>query len=237
MLFGARSTEWRITEVNRRLHIALGATALALLLVATAALVLPACGLLGGIDVLRVEFCPRPELAAQVETNDDRERHLALEARLAQLRRQLDDRVCEPVTVAEAVPTEPPPPPDIDEEEWRNEKIDLLEGCWTLDSDYAITDVETGAVSEVGQWEVCFDAEGHGQQTLIYDSGVQCESSVTAFFQEGELVMLDPSNVVCTDDSYIYRREAVCQLEPDGSAKCISRQPEIQTRGEYRLRR
>ena len=204
---------------------AFGAAALLILSLVQGATLLPGCGLrLGTSDYLN--FCrdpaaagPSPELAAELE------RHAALEDRLRDLERSLAGLgACPPP----AIPApEPEPEPDqLDAERWHEGDISLLEGCWSLASDYRLEDRESGTVTEVESWRMCFDAEGSGDQQLAQSNGATCEGEVTAYFDDdGRLRINDQANVQCTG-SYIYRRVMTCTLEPNGEAACRSRQPE-----------
>ena len=149
-----------------------GALILLVLSVVQAAALLPSCGLrLGSFG--HVDFCrdpapagPSPELAAELE------RRAALEDRLRDLERSLAGLgACPPP----ALPApEPEPEPDqLDAERWHNRDISLLEGCWSLASDYELTHARTGEVTTVESWRMCFDAEGRGDQQLARSDGRQ----------------------------------------------------------------
>ena len=106
--------------------------------------------------------------------------------------------------------------------------IQILEGCWALDSHYRTRDVNTGAISTVASWNMCFDANGVGNQTLQFDTGTTCRSGTTARFNSvGQLEIRDDANVHCSDQSYIYKRVMTCDHQSDGTASCQSNQPEL----------
>ena len=126
-----------------------------------------------------------------------------------------------PAQIAEAPA---PPVPDIPEEAWEEQETDFLEGCWTLISDYATQDINTGEIFTVESWQMCFDAAGNGQQTLIYDNGVTCQGDVEAeFTEDGRLQVPDLDDVRCDDNSRILQRMMVCDRRPDGTAYCVAR--------------
>ena len=208
--------------------------------------VLEACGLAwpGGGPILH--FCPRPAEAAV----DDRLLLLEAEqARQAVLQERLDRlRIaaaavppCPPAAPPEPDPAPsdlaapdpeppaevaaaPPPVPDIPEEAWEDRDTDFLEGCWTLISDYATQDITTGEVFSVASWEMCFDSEGNGQQSLVYENGVTCEGDVeAAFTEDGRLQVPDLDDVSCDNNSRILQRMMVCDRRPDGTAYCVTR--------------
>ena len=205
-----------------------GALILLVLSLVQAATLLPGCGLrLGTSEYLN--FCrdpdaggPSPELGAELE------RRAALEDRMRGLERSLAGlRACPPPAPAPEPEPEPEPEPDnLDAERWREQDIALLEGCWSLASDYRLRNSESGSVTEVESWRMCFDAEGRGEQQIAQTDGAQCTGEVSASFaDDGQLQVSDDADVECTD-SYIFRRVMTCTLEPNGEAICQSRQPE-----------
>ncbi len=124
-------------------------------------------------------------------------------------------------------PAPPQPAAGLDAEQWAAQDIRVLKGCWLLDSDYRVREVTTGEISTVVVWQMCFDAEGNGDQDFRFDSGTTCESANSARFNDaGQLVILDPDDVPCSDNSRIFRREIACDLQEDGTADCLSRQPD-----------
>ena len=205
---------------------ALGAAALLILSLVQGATLLSSCGLrLGTSDYLN--FCrdpaaagPSPESAAELE------RRAALEDRLRDLEGDLAGLgACPPA--ASPAPEPEPEPEQLDTERWHEQDISLLEGCWSLASDYRLRDSDTGSVVEVESWRMCFDAEGRGDQQLDQSDGATCEGEVTASFDDdGHLRVSDQANVQCTLGYYIYRRVMNCALEPNGEASCQSRQPD-----------
>ncbi len=204
------------------------------LLVAPCALRLP------GTSVL--DLCPR-SLAPAVRAEEDR--RSALEDRVAMLERELalgGGCVALPPPPQQTAGLEPPPllppsqqaasleppadPDTLDAEKWEEEDIAVLEGCWGLASDYEVRDVTTGEISVVETWEMCFDANGRGEQVLVMSDGSECrEDTRAAFLDDGRLRISDRDDVHCNDDSYIYRRVMDCERLPDGEAACHSRQP------------
>ena len=89
-------------------------------------------------------------------------------------------------------------PADIPEDAWREQDVGFLEGCWELDSDYAITAERTGQTVGVADWRACFDGSGRGRQDITFEDGSACDGPVAAEFAEGErLVLRDGGNVPC----------------------------------------
>ena len=192
-------------------------------------LLLGACGVVGPGWTWGISGCPiarsgRPDsrLAAA------QDQQAFLEEKVAQLEMQLALLECEaPLTVARPEPEpepEPAQPEGLDAEQWDEQDIEVLAGCWVLDSDYQTMDVQTREVSDVASWNMCFEPDGRGNQTIVYDTGLSCRSDNTARFNDrGQLEISDSGNVMCSDRSYIYSRVMTCDLQPDGTASCLSR--------------
>ena len=201
------------------LFFAFGALILLFLSLIEAAALLPSCGLrLGSSEYL--DFChtapsqgPSPELAAELE------RRAALEERLRGLERDLAGLpACRP---------EPAPKSDrLDANRWQERDLALLEGCWSLASDYRLRDSRSGEVTGVDSWTMCFYEDGRGEQRLVQNDGAACDGEVSASFDDdGQLRISDDGDVQCTGGVVIYRRVMTCDLERNGEAACRSRQP------------
>lgn len=216
-------------------------SALFILLVALFLLATQACGLsaLGG--AVGFSYCPPPPSPDPRLTALDREqlRQIANEARLDRLRLALVSAPSCPAPpaaeLAEAAPdagadadAEPAAVPDIPEEAWQDRDIDVLEGCWERVSNMVIDDVDTGEVYPVRHWEMCFTADGSGEQRLEFENGAVCSGPIEAeFLPDGRLRIRDLEDVPCDDGRAIYAHIAECARQPDGTAECIARQPEI----------
>lgn len=186
--------------------------------VAAAALLLPACAV-GGLGA-----CPPvPEVASAGRIDDLRARRAALEAEAAALARRLAALpACVPPVTAAV-----PPAQDIPPDRWARRDIGLLEGCWSLDSDYAMQD-RTGRVVRVESWQMCFGADGRGRQTQVFTDGTRCEGGIDGRFTEaGALQLADRGNVPCSGGHHIIARVGTCTLTPEGRATCENRHPSM----------
>jgi hypothetical protein len=119
-------------------------------------------------------------------------------------------------------PAAPPPRADLPEERWRQRDLSMLEGCWNLDSDYSIRNRVTGIVTRVRSWQMCFDRNGRGRQTLVYENGVRCDAPAVARFEQDTFVIDDTQDVQCDDRSRIFQRRAICRRVSDQRAQCDS---------------
>lgn len=165
----------------------------------------------------------------------------SLEQRLAVLEARLAGETCVP-----APQPEPPPEPEItedgiDRKAWKDGDVSLLAGCWELDGiDYKTRDIDTGRITTFRLWEICFDADGRGQQMMRSTDGVECQDSATAsFLDENRLQINDGTGPACDNGARVFRRETTCTLAQDGRAQCRTRQPDRpgQTESSVRLRR
>lgn len=175
----------------------------------------------------------------------------ALEAEVAALQRRIaalpacdvpeSGPAAEPVVApVAATPTPRPParPPDIPRDRWEERDLSLLEGCWNLDSDYAVQDVHTRVVTPVSAWQMCFEGNGRGRQTLRFQGGVTCSGAIQSTFNAGgNLEIDDIANVACTNRSIIFRRISTCSLNPQGRADCVSRTVARPSQAHFTLRR
>lgn len=131
----------------------------------------------------------------------------------------------EPEPVAE-LPPPPPVPEEIPEEAFEERDVSYLQGCWSLSSDYRLREINSGRITRVRGWQMCFDADGQGIQNLTFDNGVECAGSVGARFgQDGGLAVNDLDEVSCSDGTRIFRREIDCRRTREGSVDCSSIQP------------
>ena len=233
---------------------------LLLFLVGAAWLLLSACGLtwLGGRPSLIYCVDARAQAAKRwTAILAERQQQEARRDELARLQREIAGLPPCPIVVhAEPPVQEPPPeeplvlgpppkkppppeePPDLPEDRWREKDISLLDGCWSLVSDYLIRDIETGRTRPVTNWQVCFDESGQGRQTLDLSDGTRCTARVNAHFEGAEALRIDDlDNVPCSDGSFIYRRENTCSRISDDRAQCFSYPPKsgVRARVSFRL--
>ena len=217
------------------------AAALAGIVGISAVMILGACGVLSPVFAWRIATCP---VHAAREPNTRLEavlgRQASLEEQVAGLERQLARLGCLPFVQRDSAflePVEPNNQGGMNPGQWEEQDVRMLEGCWDLDSEYQIRDVESGEISDVASWSMCFDASGVGNQTFRFDNGTICQSGTTARFNSaGQLEISDDSDVSCSDRSYIYRQVAKCDLEPAGTASCEGISPETGDTTYYRIR-
>ena len=217
-----------------RVFTTLSAGLLTLVFFALSVVLLTACGVRLPFGLGEIGLCTGDRLIAERQLTIAIERQQVLGRRAASLEAALDAQTCEDVSDAQVASE-----PEIDVEAWEDRDVTLLEGCWMLDSDYQLADRDTGAISEVVAWEMCFDSAGNGSQTLVFDDGTQCRSSqvTAAFADDGNLVMSDNTDVSCEENWLIYERTMTCVLDAAGTASCVSSQEETGSRTPVRLHR
>jgi hypothetical protein len=153
---------------------------------------------------------------------------------IRRLERDLASQICEPAQNHLAALNAD----GIDEDAWLRQELTALEGCWELDGqDFNVRNVQTNTITSYNVWEICFDANGDGRQTLSAEDGKTCEGGSSATFEEdGKLRISDLAAVECRDDSVIFRRETVCTLTAEGGAECRSTQPDDARGGQSNVR-
>lgn len=220
-----------------RLAVLLMAALLVAAVTASAALLLPACGVrLPLFGVLSV--CDAPEAAV---TRRDLAAERAMTADLAADVTRLERDLALLQCVAEPPP---PPPPVIPEtpsglapEAFEEDDISVMEGCWELQSDYQVRDVDTGDIVQFNHWRICFDENGNGREEMRATDGTLCEGVLTGAIGDGRLTMREPGKLQCDAGWFIFRRDITCALDAAGAAQCETFQPEINGRSSATLRR
>ena len=161
---------------------------------------------------------PGSERAAEVELAALDDRRLELERTIYGLERELAAIQCTATGPDRTRPLVP--------RGWENESREMLFGCWDVSLGYRTRDVDTDAVAQYSQWQMCFDAKGEGRQIMRDTAGVTCEGPVTAQYSGGGLALIEADNLPCSDGGYIHRREISCRIDTEGGAVCSTLQPE-----------
>jgi hypothetical protein len=209
--------------------------AIAVVVILTAARVLPACAV--GVFPWADACLPQPDAAPAARLDALEARRAALEAEISTVQRRVAAlpacrRVARtpppPAVVPQARPQRPPPPaPGLDPERWQDRDIGMLEGCWNLDSDYTMVVRSTGARRGVRSWQMCFDGRGGGRETQVFTDGTSCAGPVQARFRGDRLDIDETQDVPCNDGTRITRRRTRCSLMPDGRASCSNMHPDF----------
>ncbi len=214
--------------------------ALGVLLIALMAysvhLLLQSCGVRLPFTDRVLSFCvTAEELATQagLDTADRQGADLVREVR--QRERELALLKCH------ADPPLPPPPKTpsgLTPDAFDDNDISVMEGCWQLSSDYAVRDINTGAITHFRYWRICFDKNGKGRETMRSTTGTLCRGNLRGRMPgNGTLTMREPGNLQCDNNSSIFRRDITCRINNHGVAVCDTYQPEINGRGSATLRR
>ena len=114
----------------------------------------------------------------------------------------------------------------------------MLEGCWDLDSNFE-TVSRRGERYPVDSWEMCFDASGNGSQNFrAFRDRIPCNGPVRgAFDGAGRLGIGFVTDAQCRGGGRILRRQATCELTPEGRARCTSIRDSDGLRQTFVLRR
>lgn len=197
----------------------LGALVLATSVMFAGYLILQACTLPVPFLLKHFSACPTAAELQTVQTLDaTMASGLGLQRRIFELERELAARQC--------LKSPPNPTAPLNPEGWANKDLAMLFGCWSLDTTYRTRDVDTGEIRTYSEWQVCFDPLGNGTQTMQSTSGAMCKGALHAEFVGSRLDLIEPSNLTCSDGSFIHRREIQCAAAIDGTASCGTLQPE-----------
>lgn len=224
--------------IRQHLFSVLLPTALVILVLLAFRLALQACDTIPSLFGYLAGACPTEAVVAwENDVSGALARRDAMQAHINHLQRRLALRECPIVLPLPAGRIEASKA--IDTEAWENRDVSLLDGCWELDSDLSFLNRVTGEIRAAQTWKMCFDGAGNGTQNLSLDGGGVCTSDQVsaAFDAAGNLVVQDNSDIQCSDSTYIYERIITCQLADDGTASCVSRQPETGSRSSLSLRR
>ncbi|MCI4662045.1 MAG: hypothetical protein MRY63_09530 [Neomegalonema sp.] len=187
---------------------------------------LPACGALPFFGGWFADYCPTAQRAPSSQIaaalSDDR---AALEDDIAALEREIAGLDCPAGPAQQAALPDPEPERESTiEEALEDQDLRSLAGCWTLNSDYRVRDVETDEVYPVTDWKVCLDEQGNGSQDLVFGNGTTCKGPVKASFTpDGRLILRDQGDVPCSRGFRIFERETSCRAGSSGQAQCESR--------------
>lgn len=169
--------------------------------------------------LMHLSSCAKPDQQeVAVRLADANENNRELSRRIFELEREL--------AVLQCVKGPPDATSPLNDEGWKNSDLEMLYGCWALDTTYRTRDVDTGAIRTYRDWQMCFDTQGNGKQVMRSDDGIVCEGSVQAQLARGQLDLIEPGNLTCQDGGYIHQRQITCSPAPGGKASCDTFQPE-----------
>lgn len=212
---------------------------LVLIVAGAAALALPACGAQRTVWPSWLEWCPVNQAqVAEARLAELSTQTRTLQAMIETRERALALRQCAPRQVALPPPPPPAPTAPLERDAWEARDLAVLEGCWTLESSFTTTNTTTGVQSRYTDWEMCFDRSGNGTEEMRADTGTTCAGTLTSQFDDtGQLRIIQPGNLQCSDGAYIFRMESACTLNPNGTASCAVRQPESGASATIEFRR
>ena len=214
--------------------------------------ILPACAVRTLFHPTGWGVCPAiGDTALDSDTEKLRREQARLNALLRDAKRKIADLSCVPINASAEVQPVPPVVETITEEgvdltKWQQAEVDLLDGCWDLVGDrYEMSDINTGEITVYSDWQMCFDSDGNGRQTLTSNDGKsECGGEITAeFLTGGNLQISDVGNVPCKDygveGGYIFARVVKCAVSDSGRAECDGWQPELgsERRSRFYLKR
>ena len=113
--------------------------------------------------------------------------------------------------------------PKIDTSLWEQGNLEVLNGCWKLDWDYKMREVDTNEIVGVTSWDVCFKSGAEiGIQTLLFEDGERCtEQPIKGEFKniddQSKLYLDDTKDVDCDSGGVVFQRRMECELMQDGA--------------------
>ena len=106
----------------------------------------------------------------------------------------------------------------IDTTLWAQGNLEVLNGCWNLDWDYKMRELETNEVVGVKSWDVCFKSGKEiGEQNLLFEDGESCiEQPIKGEFEGGndktKLFLDDTKDLSCELGALVFHRRMKCEL-------------------------
>ncbi len=207
----------------------LGALPLVLLVMAAAWSVLPACGLRLPFGHGEWQVCPAAAAAPRPTDGTAAQREVVLrqiteaETRLAALECQPAQAPppAQPALLPQILPQllrqALPDGPALSPEDLPDD-LTALQGCWALSSDYHTVEPGTGASIDFPAWQVRFDGNGKGHETIRESDGISCEGPVAAALNGDQTLVIDePGDLPCSNGYSIYRRQIRCHCGCGGA--------------------
>ena len=221
--------------------------AFAVLVVASGALLLRACGLLipgaAAMSMFGWNFCPvtAPSLSAEIVRGEQLSRlAYQLELELAENKLECASLPPSPARPLE-LPTQRGPvrpqqtaelksPPALPADRWNKKDLGLLKGCWQLGHETR-TNMAKGngrvELCSVQAGTICFGEDGHGerrQNSSCSSTGAYtCKASIAATFGAGGALRTTQPLVTCTPSNITWNaapNTLTCRRVNDGLALC-----------------
>lgn len=137
--------------------------------------------------------------------------------------------VVPPRAATTTIPQRPPqratPKPEqpltVTKEDQDNKDVSFLKGHWQ-----SVTNLVEEGTNRPVVIELEIDEKGHGTSTIVRENGLRCPAPMRSYFDDqGNLVFEDVHLHPCPDGSKFQPSQVVCQVGPDGRAKCRGRHP------------
>jgi hypothetical protein len=167
----------------------------------------------------------------------------ALKGQLAQLRVAHGEQALQcPIPRQVAVPPPPPtlpPHADLPQDRWDKHDLSMLEGCWNDYTQMTLQESATHRVLRVKTWLFCFDAHGHGRQTITLEDGARCQNDLAASFNADNSLRMHDASRCPFPGRPLFRGQLTCKRESDSEAACIRRDLEgpadgVEQPGQFR---
>jgi hypothetical protein len=114
---------------------------------------------------------------------------------------------------------QPPQKPALDPQRWDRHDLTMLEGCWHRHTNMATRELRTGEIHSVRDWQICFDRQGHGRETILWSDGARCENPLRAQFNPDNTVRIRDLQR-CSGTRSLVLGDWVCQRISENEASC-----------------
>jgi len=151
---------------------------------------------------------------------------IALEEEISRIKRQIsaaqDDKSSLKCTEIESASNNNGEVPKINTSLWKQGDLEALNGCWKLDWDYKMRDLDTNEIVGVTSWNVCFNSRSEfGIQTLLFENGQNCvDQPIKGEFRninkQSKLYLDDTKDVECNSGAVVLQRRMECELMQSG---------------------
>ena len=104
-------------------------------------------------------------------------------------------------------------------QQWDDNDLAMLGGCWHLTTDLTLHSQNGGEADPVASWVICFDQRGDGTQKLNFKDGTGCTGPVQASFTaQHRLTMQEPTP--CNGETPVLLGQWSCTRTSDSAASC-----------------
>ncbi len=124
----------------------------------------------------------------------------------------------------------PPPRADLPRDQWDQQDLTMLAGCWHLSTAIQTRD-DRGVGSPIKTWRMCFDGAGRGNQETTLQDGRHCSGPLDAVFTGVGLLRVTHTQPCSGPGLTMSQAILQCHRLSDAEAQCDGRNPDGTTFG------